>query len=114
MAVRGPGDRFDPDDALLGFDDRPADEDRDGRAPPEQDLQIAIVKVRDFRDVRMIGEHYLQKMPVVVDLDDLDVAEAKRVVDFVAGAVFGSRGDVERLSARIFLMLPPRATVFRI
>jgi cell division inhibitor SepF len=117
VAVGRSGDRFDADDELLGFDDRPPGEDRDHHArhaPPEQDLRVAIVKVTDFRDVRTVGEHYRQKMPVIVNLEALDVAEAKRVVDFVAGLVFGSRGDVERLSGRIFLMLPPSTTVLRI
>ena len=33
-------------------------------------------------------------------------ADAKRIVDFSAGLVFGLRGVIERLTAKVFLLSP--------
>lgn len=46
--------------------------------------------------------------PVLVDLNNMDGHDAKRIVDFMAGAAFVSYGSIERVSTRIFLVSPRR------
>ena len=38
--------------------------------------------------------------PVIMNLSDMDDADAKRLVDFAAGLVFGLHGTIERVTAR--------------
>ncbi|WP_312882281.1 cell division protein SepF [Streptosporangium album] len=44
--------------------------------------------------------------PVVMDLTKLPDSEAKQFVDFAAGLVFGRGGDMDRLSPKVFLLMP--------
>ena len=96
------------------------DEDAAGGDPepaPEPKPTIAIVRPEGHEDVYaigyQIGGHFRQDVPVIINLEDLTVENATRVVDFVAGAIYGRRGVIERLSNRLFLVIPPGSTVIR-
>ncbi|MBB4938149.1 FtsZ-interacting cell division protein YlmF [Streptosporangium album] len=41
-----------------------------------------------------------------MDLTKLPDSEAKQFVDFAAGLVFGRGGDMDRLSPKVFLLMP--------
>ena len=38
-------------------------------------------------------------------------ADAKRLVDFAAGLVFATRGSIERVTNKVFLLSPPNVSV---
>jgi cell division inhibitor SepF len=106
----------------LGLDGGDASEDvsgiQDGNDPPSglvavgNGIRIAIVRPRNFRDAVTIGEYYRREIPVIVNLEDMDKAEATRIIDFVSGLILGLFGDIERLSRRIFLVVPAGAAIF--
>jgi cell division inhibitor SepF len=41
-----------------------------------------------------------------MNLTDMDDADAKRLVDFAAGLVFGLHGAIERVTSKVFLLSP--------
>jgi cell division inhibitor SepF len=69
--------------------------------------QIVTISPTSYNDAQLVGETYRGGGPVVVHLGTLDDAVAKRIVDFCAGLVFGDRGSLERISAKVFLLTPP-------
>jgi cell division inhibitor SepF len=74
-------------------------------------LQIAIVRPRNFRDAATVGEYYRQEIPVIINLEDMDNADATRIIDFVSGLILGRCGDLERISRRTFLIMPAGAAI---
>ncbi|WP_433321046.1 cell division protein SepF [Micromonospora chersina] len=46
---------------------------------------------------------------VVIDLRTMEEGDARRLVDFSAGLCFGSRGWIDRLTSRVFLLHPGNA-----
>jgi cell division inhibitor SepF len=87
------------------------DEIPDGQFATGAGVQIAVVRARNFRDAATVGEYYRQNVPVIVNLEDMDNAEARRIVDFISGLVLGLCGDIERLSRRGYLIVPADATI---
>jgi cell division inhibitor SepF len=75
------------------------------------DIQVAVVRPRNFRDAATVGEYYRQEIPVIINLEDMDNGEARRIIDFVSGLILGLCGDIERLSRRTWLIVPPDATI---
>ncbi|GGK28692.1 cell division protein SepF 1 [Streptomyces camponoticapitis] len=73
---------------------------------PEQDRRIATVSPESFRDARGIGELFREGVPVILNLTAMEPADAKRVVDFAAGLIFGLRGSIDRVATRVFLLTP--------
>ena len=73
--------------------------------------RIITLHPHSYNDARMIGEHYRDHTPVIMNLTDMDDADAQRLVDFAAGLVFGHRGSIERVTAKVFLLSPPNVKV---
>jgi cell division inhibitor SepF len=46
-----------------------------------------------------------------MNLSDMDDSEAKRLVDFAAGLIFGCRGSIERITNKVFLLSPQNVDV---
>ncbi len=79
----------------------------------DEGFQVASVQPQNFMDAHTIGEYFRQDIPVIINLHDMDAPDAKRIVDFASGLTFGRRGDVERLSSRVFLLMPPHSSILR-
>ncbi len=73
--------------------------------------RIITLHPHSYNDARIIGEHFRDHTPVIMNLTDMDGADAKRLVDFAAGLVFGHRGSIERVTAKVFLLSPPNVKV---
>lgn len=68
--------------------------------------RIATIHPESYADARQIGESFRSGVPVIMNLSDLPDSEARRVVDFAAGLIFGLEGSIERVTARVFLLSP--------
>jgi cell division inhibitor SepF len=80
--------------------------DPSGQFAPGNGFQIAIVRPRNFRDAATVGEYFRQEIPVIIDLEEMDNAQATRIIDFVSGLILGRCGDMEKISRRAFLLMP--------
>ena len=78
---------------------------------PQPTYQITALHPRTYNEARTIGEHFRRNTPVIMNLSDMDDADAKRLVDFAAGLTFGLHGRIERVTAKVFLLSPPNVTV---
>ena len=68
--------------------------------------RIETIHPRSYNDARRIGEQYREGVPVIMNLSELDDPDAKRIIDFAAGLVFGMRGSIERITNKVFLLSP--------
>ncbi|UPO77957.1 cell division protein SepF [Arthrobacter sp. Helios] len=68
--------------------------------------QITTVHPRSYNDAKLIGESFRDGIPVIMNVTDMGEADAKRLVDFSAGLVFGLRGTIERVTNKVFLLSP--------
>ncbi|MBI1351857.1 MAG: DUF552 domain-containing protein [Actinomycetales bacterium] len=80
--------------------------------PPMPDLsRIETIHPHSYNDARRIGEQYREGVPVIMNLSELDDPDAKRIIDFAAGLVFGLRGSIERITNKVFLLSPANVDV---
>ena len=81
--------------------------DRARAAVAPADLsRIVTVHPSSYNDVLPIGESFRKGVPVIINLTDMSEAEARRVIDFAAGLIFGLHGVIERVTSRVFLLSP--------
>ena len=73
--------------------------------------KITTLHPRTYNEARTVGEQYRDGTPVIMNLSEMDDSDAKRLVDFAAGLVFSSRGTIERVTNKVFLLSPPNVTV---
>ncbi len=72
---------------------------------------IITLQPRSYSEARKMGEHYREGNPVIINLDDMEEGERKRLVDFASGLVFGLHGRIERVSHKVFLLSPANVNV---
>lgn len=73
--------------------------------------RITTLTPRTYNEARAIGEEYREGTPVIMNLSEMDDADAKRLVDFAAGLIFATRGSIERVTNKVFLLSPPNVSV---
>ena len=72
---------------------------------------IITLQPRSYSEARKVGEYYREGNPVIINLDDMEESERKRLVDFASGLVFGLNGRIERISLKVFLLSPANVNV---
>ncbi|MBB3038864.1 cell division protein SepF [Hoyosella altamirensis] len=68
--------------------------------------KITTLRPRDYSEARTIGEQFREGVPVIMDLNDMPGADAKRLVDFAAGCAFALNGSFEKVASKVFLLSP--------
>jgi cell division inhibitor SepF len=103
-----PVDAYADDDQLLEEEEAPV-----GLAALAKGYHIASIQPQNFADAHTIGEYFRHDIPVIINLHGMTAADAKRIVDFASGLIFGRRGDIERLSSRVFLIMPAHCRILK-
>ena len=73
--------------------------------------RITTLHPRTYNEARTIGEHFREGTPVIMNLTEMVDSDAKRLVDFAAGLIFGLRGSIDRVTNRVFLLSPMNVEV---
>jgi cell division inhibitor SepF len=69
-------------------------------------LKLVVMQPESFEDARDIANHLKSKKPVVMNLESVDREVARRIVDFLSGAVYALDGNIQKVSNGIFLIAP--------
>ncbi len=69
-------------------------------------FKVVIMQPETFDDAQDICDHLKNKKPVVINLEEVDKETAQRVVDFLSGSVYALDGNIQKVSAGIFLIAP--------
>jgi cell division inhibitor SepF len=70
-------------------------------------IRPVTVKLTGFGEARIIGEKFREGKPVILDMTEMDDAGARRLVDFAAGLAFALRGSIDKVTTKVFMLLPP-------
>ncbi|MGH3388147.1 MAG: cell division protein SepF [Actinomadura sp.] len=73
--------------------------------------RITTLHPRTYNEARTIGENFREGTPVIMNLTEMVDSDAKRLVDFAAGLVFGLHGSIERVTNKVFLLSPANVEV---
>jgi cell division inhibitor SepF len=73
--------------------------------------RITTLHPRTYNEARAIGEHFREGTPVIINLTEMVDSDARRLVDFSAGLIFGLRGSIDRVTNKVFLLSPANVEV---
>jgi len=111
-AERSGSERPETGAAVTQLPRRPAPVARLVREPEVGPLnRITTIHPRTYNEAKTIGESFRDGTPVIMNLSDMSDADAKRLVDFAAGLVFGLHGAIERVTSKVFLLSPAHVEV---
>jgi cell division inhibitor SepF len=112
-------DEYDePEEAIEAPPARPdyggyASDHRVEPVPPQQVelARITTLHPRTYNEARTIGEHFREGTPVIMNLTEMVDSDARRLVDFAAGLIFGLRGSIDKVTNKVFLLSPANVEV---
>ena len=74
--------------------------------PGMQQVKVVISQPSTFEQSEEICEHLKEKKSIIVNLEYVNKDVARRIVDFISGAVYGLDGNIQKISNSIFLVAP--------
>lgn len=69
-------------------------------------MRVVVIQPESFEEARDITNHLKSKKPIVVNLESVEKQVARRIIDFLSGAVFALDGDIQKVSNGIFVIAP--------
>jgi cell division inhibitor SepF len=98
--------------AVNGYDNGRAAREAAIAQPQTTDLtRITTLHPRTYNEARTIGEHFRDGTPVIMNLTEMVDSDARRLVDFAAGLIFGLHGSIDRVTNKVFLLSPANVEV---
>lgn len=74
--------------------------------PNASQVKVVILQPNSFEQSQEICEHLKDKKSIIVNLEFVNKDVARRIIDFVSGAVYGLDGNISKVSNSIFLVAP--------
>ena len=72
----------------------------------QNQFKVVIIQPEAFDDAQDICDHLKSKKPIVMNLENLEKDAAQRIIDFLSGSVYALDGNIQKVSAGIFLIAP--------
>ena len=73
--------------------------------------EVVLFRPASFSDTSLAADHLKNNKAVVLNLEDVDKAMARRVVDILSGAVYALEGDVTKIAHSAYLFYPKNMDV---
>jgi cell division inhibitor SepF len=77
----------------------------------QRNVRVVVVEPSSFDDVQEITDHLKNRKPVIVNLEKVDNDLARRIVDFLSGAVYAVSGAMQKVGGGIFLFVPSNVDI---
>ncbi len=77
----------------------------------KKDSTMILLEPRAYSESKQIADYLKKKSSVIVNLRRVTPDQAKRIVDFLSGAVYAMNGDLQKLGGGIFLCCPSSVAV---
>lgn len=78
---------------------------------PLNPSELVVLEPRSFEECVDIVNHLRNNKSTIVNVQNMDVAQGQRLIDYVCGAVLALDGNQERISPTIFLFAPGNVNV---
>lgn len=69
---------------------------------------MAIIRARPetIDEAPQVAEQIKDHLPVIVNLEDVPENEARRIVDFLGGVIYGLNGSMKKVARSVFICSP--------
>ncbi|MBR2590919.1 MAG: cell division protein SepF [Clostridia bacterium] len=74
-------------------------------------VQVVLAHPEKFEGVTKIADHLNNKRTVVLNLEATQRDTARRIVDFLYGAAYANGGEIRRVAASTFIIIPHNVNI---
>lgn len=77
-----------------------------GNLPISGGMKMIVYHPVSYEDTQIIIDNLKNRKPVIVNMEDLEVECAQRILDFLSGAIYALSGTMCKISRGIFVVAP--------
>lgn len=74
--------------------------------PAAMQMKMIVYHPISYEDTQNIIDNLKSRKPVIVNMEELEIECAQRILDFMAGAVYALNGTIFKISRGIFVVAP--------
>lgn len=74
--------------------------------PIRKDMEVTMFRPTSVEESRNVVDSLKEGKTVVLNLEDVRIAVAQRIVDFICGAAYDMEGNLQSISDSIFIVTP--------
>ncbi|MEG1547206.1 MAG: cell division protein SepF [Clostridia bacterium] len=74
--------------------------------PSAGQMKMIVYHPISYEDTQNIIDNLKSRKPVIVNMEELEIECAQRILDFMAGAVYALNGTIYKISRGIFVVAP--------
>ena len=74
--------------------------------PSAAQQKMSVYHPISYEDTQNIIDNLKSRKPVIVNMEELELDCAQRILDFMAGAVYALNGTIYKISRGIFVVAP--------
>lgn len=74
-------------------------------------MKVVLLQPTSIEECPKIVDNLKSKKPVIVNLSSLDSDTARKIFDFISGAVYALEGNVQKVANNIFIFAPENVDV---
>ena len=69
-------------------------------------MKMIVYQPMSYEDTQNIIDNLKSRKPVIVNMEELEIDCAQRILDFMAGAIYALSGTIHKISRGIFVVAP--------
>lgn len=74
-------------------------------------MKVVVVEPTNYDEVQDICNNLKSKKPIIINFENIDKDVARRMVDFISGAVFALDGTIQKVSNGIVVVAPSNVDI---
>lgn len=75
------------------------------------EMNMIIFRPTEYDQAQTIIDYLKLRKPIIVNLDEIEVSVAQRILDFITGAVYALSGDIKKAARNIFVVVPSNVEI---
>ncbi len=78
-----------------------------GSAP----FKMIVIEPKNLEECKKLVDNLKSRKPVIINLEKVETEQARKMFDFLSGAVYALNGNVQRVTSNIFIFAPANVDI---
>jgi cell division inhibitor SepF len=74
-------------------------------------FKLVLIEPKSFDECPKLVDSLKSHKPIIINLERLDTAEARKIFDFLNGATYALNGNVQKIANNIFVFAPENVDI---
>ena len=74
-------------------------------------IRVIVIEPKNFDDAQQVANNLREKKPVVINFENTDAEDARRIIDFISGTTYALNGEIRKVGHNVFLCAPSNVNV---